>query len=744
MGLKIVNNGNGEIGPTTPGWSEQEFATPVSPAETAGGTGTVSYSAGKREESLLLINNSVIAEHEDEINSLGSVTGVVRSVSESGLNVSLTQDNKLARFDTDRTMPPLGAGSVPVALRLANQIISDESGFNGTSGYFWSLDGHQLGFDFQGNRIVADATTQTYSYYDVSTATFLQSDPITTYQGVLDANGYQVLDDRLYASGVVGDSFVLESAQGFFNSFMASNTKMMLMGKVMLDGQDCVVTLVGQPQGPADGDYYQNVVATVDYSAETVTISVDCRSGGLPTNFSDTQSIAGLDLDSEIAFRFYWTYAALFAAMPPVLYSTSFSVCNTSDYSTIVEATLPNYSADLRPLWFDRWTVDGNVRALWYRFGLETTSNPVSWPVGEQQDWEVASTTPIIVTGSEVIGPPALGFTGNVWQYLQNACTACGWQIGLTNDEITCQPYGTTTLDIFNYSPTPTLTPTTTFTGRQVDIVYTNAELIQTGELYDAGSDDNRIISVGAAETVTITVGQENVFPTLLLPPIRTTTFIPGEGTYFVVDSTGLPIVEGQWEDWGGSVSASLNPDVAGGIQVTVIGPREQIPSTTAPYSLAVSDGQNQYGALSILGSGVIATPETLNLLTGADEDKTPQQIATTITNPFINTVEQAYDAGLWAALDAAGPKVALSITIPISGLEGFGETAGSLIDWRDSTYRVNSATVGSIGASLDCVRHVTVGAFDAVWVAKTVGQHDTVWAGYVCEDQTIFPYKSA
>jgi hypothetical protein len=754
MPLNITNTGTGPsqrkgtIGPVVGGWSEQEFATPVSPAETAGGTGMLSYSAGENEESLLIINNAVTATHTDAVRPLGSVDGVIRTVAQTGLNVSMTQDNKLAQFDTDRTIPPIGAASVPVALRLADLLVNEGSGFNGTSGYFWSLDGHEVGFDPDGVRVQPESSVQEYQKYNPATGELESSGPIVTFQGTLNSGGFTVFNDTLYATDVTGDSFVLESAPGVFSGLQTSSTKMILMGKILLDGQDFELVLQGLPYGPADGDYAQTITCSIDYSADTMTISVERRTGGTITVTTDTTSIASLDRDTELAFRFYWTYAGLPSALPPVEYSTSFSLCNTSDYATIVAVDVDNYAADnpgssLSPLWFDPWTITGNVRALWYRFGLETTTNPVTWPVGERQDWETGTPSTIIVDGPETAGPPALGFTGNVWQYLQNACTAYGWEIGLEGDQITSRPIGGRFLNITNYAPTPTVTPTTTFTGRQVNVEYTNAALSFGGELYNAREDDNRVISVGAGEVTTVVVAQDDVFPIVAIDPIRVTTFVPGQGTYFVIDSTGLPIVADQWEDYGGSVTVALNPDIAGGIQVTVTGPSEEIPSTTGPYSLAVSDGSNQYAALSILGSGVIADRETLELLTGADPSKTPQQIATTIVNPFIATLEQAYDSGIWATVDASGPRVSFNVTIPINALQGFGQTAGSLVNWGQSTYRVVSASVGSLGATLECVRHVTVGQFDDVWNGLDVDDHDTVWDSYICEDQRIIPYKA-
>lgn len=173
-------------------------------------------------------------------------------------------------------------------------------------------------------------------------------------------------------------------------------------------------------------------------------------------------------------------------------------------------------------------------------------------------------------------------------------------------------------------------------------------------------------------------------------------------------------------------------------------GPSIEIPSTTAPYSLSVSDGENQYGALSIFGSGLVYDPQVLNLLTGSDPAKTPQRVSTTVDNPFISTLEQAYDTGIWASVDASGPVVSLSLSIPTSSIASFGTTPGSLIQWGLSQYRVTSSTVTAMAVTLTCVRHVTVGDFDDLWSGLTAGDHDAVWGNYQAKDQIVYPYKTA
>jgi len=85
-----------------------------------------------------------------------------------------------------------------------------------------------------------------------------------------------------------------------------------------------------------------------------------------------------------------------------------------------------------------------------------------------------------------------------------------------------------------------------------------------------------------------------------------------------------------------------------------------------------------------------------------------------------------------------------LSLSIPTSSIASFGTTPGSLIQWGLSQYRVTSSTVTKMTVTLTCVKHVTVGDFDAIWSGLTVGDHDAVWATYQTKDQIVYPYKTA
>lgn len=732
--IKVAITGNTEIGPLEPGYTIQEFATPRNPADSAGGTGSVGFSGRQLDKSPFLINKPSVVTHPE----LGTVSGVIRNVTLGNMNVSATQDTGLARFDADRNIPPLTVGSVPCALDLVDQL-TGTTRLAASGGTFWSLAGHGAGFDSNGQLVPFGQQRTSYTYYNNALARDV-TEEVVTYTDAAIPFGATTIGGKIYATSMQGDSLNLELAPviGYivFAGSQRPSRAQAIVFKARPNGSNVVFTLQGQPLSATQGSGQETTV-TINPSLNNLVIRSEYWQGGLRTVTTDTQSLLGLDLSEEIAvyIQIEGRYDPL--NLPLARYIVSASVCNTSNYATYLDAKI-TFDPDGRDVWFLPWTITGNVRSLW-RYatgfpGLLSLVDPIV-PV----EYEAAPNYDF--SGTPTFGEPAIGFNGNCWQYLQAACSAYGWEIGLENDVPTARTIGGRALDISNYEPSHSVAISGTFTGRQVDVVYQNSQLVVDGEVYNARDDDNRILSVEAGRVVTTTVNSSS-YLIAAIDPERVTTFIPGAGTYYVVDSTGLPIVANQWEDYGGNVQVSINPNTPGGIDIRLTGPTVEIPSTSSPYSLAVSDGQNQYAALSIFGTAVVTNPKTLNLLTGASEAQTPQQLATTIQNPHIGTLERAYDAGIWASVDAAGPRLELTLTVPTRALSGFGLTPGSLVRWRDNQYRVMSASIGNLRTSLTCVRHVTVDDFDGIWSGQTVANHDSLWSPFVAYDQNVEPFK--
>jgi hypothetical protein len=204
------------------------------------------------------------------------------------------------------------------------------------------------------------------------------------------------------------------------------------------------------------------------------------------------------------------------------------------------------------------------------------------------------------------------------------------------------------------------------------------------------------------------------------------------------------------WEYHGGDLRVAIAPDDPNALEITLVGP-DTIGNIfggsgalyPGPYKVAKTSGDgNDYAALNITGYGIGFEKETLKMITAADPDKVSQDVAKTITNPFVDTLERAYDRGIWASVSASGPVVTMSGTIPVSNISGFGLVAGSLIRYRDSIYRVTDVTIGNIGVNFNATRHVTVQDADTLWSGDTVGKFDLMWAGFDTSDEVIAPLR--
>lgn len=719
MSIDIEMTGSGELGPIAPGWTVQEFATPVTVGDSAGGTGLVSFAAAAREDSLFVVNNDITTTEE----SLGSISGVVKSVSQSGLNVGVTHSTPLAAFDASfAKIPALGAGGMTPVLDMCTQLAGIQNRLTLTSGYLYTLAGHSTGFNSAGDMVEPTVRDGVYQDYNPSDGKYY---PIYYREqvGTIWADYFSKIDGKFYSSFVSGDCF---------SSDVTKPTSRIAF-KTMLEGGNVAFSFFGEPDD-SDTSTGQSVSISINYSAKTIFVGGEYRYGGIPTNYGSTQSIASLDVDAELAVFFEYTLPATFGAN----YVMTVKICNTSDYTTLVTAT----TSISQPYAYynTAWAISGNVRAIYRNQGASLGA----W-IGE---YEIPAN--YSVTGSDEINGAVLEQTAtNMWQYIQDACSAYNKEIAVVNDVITARDIITRVIDITNIAGAPTVAPNMTLTGRSVEINYSNSQSIRNEEIYNARADSNRVISVSLNETIRTTVSVDGT-PSILFPPTRSAQPAAGIGEYSISDGNGVNVPDGTWRYWGGKLTVETSPTASNSIDIILTAPSGSTGGVfdgesalyPGPWKLAYSSGSTDYAALSILGSGVKVTPKTLKLQSGADPEKTPQDIAKTVTNPFLSTIEQAYDRGIWAANDASGPRVVLSGSLPVSVAQGFGLIAGSRVYYRDSIYRITDATIGNLGMSFNAVRHVTAQDVDAIWAGKSIEKHDLMWEGYDLSDQTIAPLR--
>lgn len=728
MTIKVEMTGSGELGQLAGGWSVQEFATPVTIGETAGGTGGVSFNASARPDSLFLVNNDVTTTEE----TLGSISGVVKSVSQTGLNISVGHNTTLAIFDAVKNIPALGAGGIYPALDLCNQLSGRQiliKDYDGTAriGNFYSLGGHSAGFDPIGELVQAENTSGSYQRYSPTTGQFY-TEYFRQQYGIIWASSFTVLDNRIWATQVSGDAF--SNSVGIPTSRMAFKT--------LLNGQNLSWGFQGLPDDSNTGTG-QVISFAFNYASNSFSIGGNYRNAGILQSFSQSYNMGSLlNKDTELAVFIEYTRPITSGGD----YTYTVTVCNTSDYT--VQGTLTQTLVGSTPSTFNTpWGLTGNARSI-YR---EQGKNLDDW-IAEYELDETYS-----ITGSITIdGPVAAQNSTNMWEYVQNACSAYGYELSVVNDQIIVRGVGSYVIDITNKT-VPTISPNMTLSGRNVEVGFTNASSIINQEIYNAYDDSNRVISVKAEETITTTVEVSGT-PAIVNLPTPSAVAKSGTGEYAIADANGLHVPQKLWADYGGKLDVVINPTNPNAIDIIVTGPSStdgifnaitgnpSTPQYPGPYKLAYSSGTSDYAALSITGTGVRTKPQVLKIRTAADDTKVAQDIAKTITNPFIATKDMAYDRGEWAVVEASGPRVTFSASIPVSAVAGFGLVAGSLIHYRDSIYRITDASIGNLGVNVTGTRHVTVNDFDTLWNGKTVGSHDQMWLGYDTSDQVIAPLR--
>jgi hypothetical protein len=468
--------------------------------------------------------------------------------------------------------------------------------------------------------------------------------------------------------------------------------------KTMLNGSDNSFHIVGEPE-ILSFDWVLDATMLIDYSAETLSFVGEYAAGGSPVSLSGTTSVASLDLDSELAVFFQYYIA------PGGNYTLRATVCNTSDYSVYVTLS-ETLSPSSVPL-ITSWDITGNARDVYLQI------NSASDATLTTEEYTIDSTF-YVDESTRTFSAPVIAYAGVFWEYLQMGCAAFSQEISVNGDTVTVRNVGEQVFDITNVVASPTINPTSTLSGRQINIAYSDSAFVD-GTVYSAADDGNNIISVRAGET-TVTSVKHTVNPTFVKQPTRSDTWPIGDGQYYVIDSSGVVLLAGEWDEYGASVSVEIDPDDPAAIQITVVGPYTDTTLAGGPYELAASDGENKYAALNISGTGVYSGDNALGLLTGIDPEKYTRATVNTITNPFIANLEQAYDRGVWAAQKASGPLVTMSAQIPSSSISGIGLTCGSLVAYRNSTYRIMSCSISGIGASITAERFVTVADVDAIW----------------------------
>ena len=212
-----------------------------------------------------------------------------------------------------------------------------------------------------------------------------------------------------------------------------------------------------------------------------------------------------------------------------------------------------------------------------------------------------------------------------------------------------------------------------------------------------------------------------------------------GYGQYAVADSEGVNVTQ-SFEDAGGYVTVSVNPDNPRAIDIEIFGGRTKL-AGTGPYSLGY--GQTESNQIiprfSILGAGIFLNPREVTIYTGADPDFSGGAIGPTFQSEFIESKDVAYDVANMVNMRYATPEFSASLSWP-SGVERSEPDVGDTVPYNYGVYRVVSSTNDGFTASIGLLPATTVGDHDDVWAGETVGDHDDFWSGRLVQDVRVRP----
>lgn len=335
------------------------------------------------------------------------------------------------------------------------------------------------------------------------------------------------------------------------------------------------------------------------------------------------------------------------------------------------------------------------------------------------------------------------GWNGNAWDFIKQLCSATNMSIRAQNDYISV--YDVAGYEIYDIEQTvsdsgvATISASVGGLSRKLQVVSQGTSYIDrsdTDVFYDAHVDNNNVISIDVAQVSIVTVNTQH-WPVGLDQPVIGTN-------YTIQDSNGVNVSASNWNNAGGSITATV-ADNGQDINLYIVGPIYSIKNTSGPFSFTT--GADNHANLTLTGWGVKTDPTTITLYTGADEEFISQDMGETITNPFIENVEQAYDRGAWASFDAAGPQIQLTYTAP-SQTGGYLAGESIRIRYRDQYWRIMSSSVSSGQVSATAVPYTTVQDAEDIWGTSTVAQYDNFWStahgrwggGYRVYDKKIRP----
>lgn len=356
-----------------------------------------------------------------------------------------------------------------------------------------------------------------------------------------------------------------------------------------------------------------------------------------------------------------------------------------------------------------------------------------------------------------------IGFNDSVWTFLKQVCTAEQIEIAGVGANIFVRPLRTHTVQMHQNSKTDYDIDTSNV-SLTAEAYYYNHEFVSNALVYPTDlTGDAPILEVPQGETV-VEIVKTNVSMTSILAPVPSTDaaqakIIATDGGikksfYFVHDGT-KEVDPQTWTDLGGMLLVEIDPADDTQLKVTA---RGAVNPTVTSYKIAFGTVLDEetvtFGpGLVIVGSGVRTRKELVRVATGANQSFVAEDSAPTVDNPAIRTREQAFRVAAQTATAHGGPSMTIDVSAarvhrddwdkqPGSAFnyQVLGNIAGARVNYRDTIFRIRSATVSDNGIVYSAERDTMIEDFNAVWAGASFDAFNAQWAGRTFDEFAVMP----
>lgn len=796
--LSVTMTGSGTVGEIKGGWSVSCDATPLAPGDTNGGVGAASVDAERTATSVFATDNDAVLNDT----TAGTWRGNVVASPVAGENAHLDVLGKLNFLVADRTVDPgnpfygeaLRFGNVGSALSqfanvydiaidpYDNGIFVSSFGtlaysfpsvgldrydvikYDSTGKFVWSFQTNSSFVSDNGNfggrptiavnpvngqvaigdngftRIQVFTPNGDHTRYTFAASTAATDSPGTPGTG----NGQFASSSQpiVVAYDSTGALYASDAGNDRIQKFTISGATFTYVTKVAVSGFVAGAGIADMVMSPNDILHVSLTTSTARGAVGTIrtynTSLVAQNTATITAPAGSGSGILTLSVDATGVWA-YWGYTAYLqrytlsgaTATEGIRWSSGFpigttlasAVASATDTSgrvdvlfrlTFTDTFVPNKVTSFR--WIDYRLSDAIYN---YMLSCDSTLGGLSYSFD-------ATSNPYVVL-------PA--WSGDVWAHIKEILTAHNLDLYLDDSTIRVADAGVRTIELTNTSPVRT-EPVNRFGGQELIMYATNATA-GGGTVWSAAESNTRYqIDVGQRRTVSVSTNNypvtvDDVIPADALP------ILPGQ--YYVIDSTGIHVPSPVWVAAGASVLTEVG-DQVGQVKFILQGPNSAISGYTGPFTFADGNGTTAMGALTVTGTGVFTSPQSVTFQTGANPTKTTQQVARTIRNFAIDTLDRLYQRAPMAIDEVSGVAMSVSFTVPTADLLGFGSTMGATFMYNDSRYRITNATFGALTTQITATRYVSIDMIDTATAGLTIDQRDAIWTGYSIDDRTIKP----